>query len=105
MDRRRYNKKWYWIREVVKLKKRLLALLLAAAVLFGFTFASADEWDDDDATHLQGQPKYATHHPRSIAGHIRSDPSTQRGVSNTHNVRRVGGLEKLDPNPVQMYKY
>ncbi len=48
MDRRRYNKKRYWIREVVKLKKRLLALLLAAAVLFGFTFASADEWDDDE---------------------------------------------------------
>jgi len=36
------------VREVIKLKKRLLALLLAAAVLFSFVIASADEWDDED---------------------------------------------------------
>ena len=36
------------VREVIKLKKRLLALLLAAAVLFSFAIASADEWDDED---------------------------------------------------------
>ena len=35
-------------REVIKLKKRLLALLIAAAVLFSYAVAFADEWDDED---------------------------------------------------------
>ena len=48
MDRRRYNIERCRIREVIKLKKRLLALLLAASVLFSFAVTFADEWDDDE---------------------------------------------------------
>ena len=45
---RQYNYNSYIVREVIKLKKRLLALLLAAAVLFSFAVTFADEWDDED---------------------------------------------------------
>ena len=45
---RRYNITSCIVREVVKLKKRLLALLVAASVLFSFAVAFADEWDDED---------------------------------------------------------
>ena len=38
----------YRIREVIRLKKRLFALLLAAAVFFSFTVTFADDWDDED---------------------------------------------------------
>ena len=47
----RYNHKRYIVREVIKLKKRLLALLLATAVLFSFAVTFADEWDDEDFQH------------------------------------------------------
>ena len=48
MARSKYNIKNYMIREVIKLKRRLLALLLSVAVLFSFAVTFADEWDDDE---------------------------------------------------------
>ena len=48
MAYRKYNNESYRIQEVIKLKKRLLALLLAVTVLFSFTVTFADDWDDED---------------------------------------------------------